>query len=140
VTGSVQGMTLASEGDVPAEGSLNAGIILPKLPEPAESNPVEVAEIMPQYPGGVQALLSFLKKNIHSPNIEEGEDISVKIEFVVNYDGTLENFIVIKSGGDIFDTEVLRVLRKMPLWIPGKSKGKNITVHYTVPVKFINEF
>ena len=95
---------------------------------------------MPQYPGGVHALLSFLKKNIHSPYIEEGEDISVKIEFVVNYDGTLENFRVIQSGGDIFDTEVLRVFKKMPLWIPGKSKEKNIAFHYVVPVKFTSEF
>ena len=138
VTGSGPGMNLSPGGGSLAEGSLDAAIT--KVPVPAEPNPVETAEIMPQYPGGVQALLSFLKKNIHSPNIEEGEDISVKIEFVVNYDGTLENFRVIQSGGDIFDTEVLRVFKKMPLWIPGKSKGKNIAVHYVVPVKFTSEF
>ena len=138
VTGSLPGMNLPQGGEGIAEGSLDAAIT--KVPVPAEPNPVEIAEIMPQYPGGVWALLSFLKKNIHSPNIEEGEDISVKIEFVVNYDGTLENFRVIQSGGDIFDTEVLRVFKKMPLWIPGKSNGKNIAVHYVVPVKFTNEF
>ena len=138
VTGSGPGMYLLQGGGSLAEGSLEASIT--KVLVPAEPNPVETAEIMPQYPGGVQALLSFLKKNIHSPNIEEGEDISVKIEFVVNYDGTLENFRVMQSGGDIFDIEVLRVFKKMPLWIPGKSKGKNIAVHYVVPVKFTSEF
>ena len=136
VTGSGPGMNLSPGGGSLAEGSLDAAF----TKVPAEPNPVETAEIMPQYPGGVQALLSFLKKNIHSPNIEEGEDISVKIEFVVNYDGSLENFNVIQSGGDIFDNEVLRVLKKMPLWIPGKSKGKNIAVYYVVPVKFTSEF
>ena len=57
------------------------------------------AEIMPQYPGSAEALLSFLKKNIHSPvNAEEGEDIIVKIEFVVNTNRNLENFICCKIG------------------------------------------
>lgn len=111
------------------------------LPGPDRPAPVVVAEIMPQYPGGIQALLSFLKKNIHAPaSVEEGEDVSVKVEFVVNYDGSLENFTVIKSGGEVFDNEVLRVLKKMGLWIPGKSKGKNVSVYYTVPVKFTYEF
>jgi periplasmic protein TonB len=136
------GMNLASNADEVEEGGLDGNAAMIKtIPEPDKSIPVAVAETMPQYPGGIQALLSFLKKNIHSPgNIEEGEDVTVKIEFVVNYNGNLENFIVIKSGGAIFDNEVLRVLKKMPLWIPGKSKGKNVAVYYTVPVKFTSEF
>jgi protein TonB len=43
----------------------------------------------------------------------------------------------VKSGGDDFDNEVLRVLKKMPDWIPGKSNGHNVSVYYEVPVKFI---
>ena len=66
--------------------------------------------------------------------------ISVKVKFVVNYNGRLEAFNVLESGGYIFDNEVLRVLRKMPLWIPGKSNGENVSVYYTVPVKFTSDF
>jgi periplasmic protein TonB len=103
--------------------------------------PVAVADIMPQYPDGLKALLNFLKKNLHTPeDIEEGNEISVKVKFVVNYTGEPESFDVIKSGGAAFDNEVLRVLKKMPLWIPGKSNGENISVYYVVPVKFTNEF
>ena len=48
--------------------------------------PVDVADIMPQYAGGIKALLDFLKKNLHSPeDVEEGDEVSVKIKFVVNY-------------------------------------------------------
>jgi len=47
---------------------------------------------------------------------------------------------VIKSGGIAFDNEVVRVLKKMPLWIPGKSNGENVSVYYVVPVKFTIEF
>ncbi|HEY5407892.1 MAG TPA: hypothetical protein VIJ92_12430 [Ginsengibacter sp.] len=47
---------------------------------------------------------------------------------------------MIKSGGIAFDNEVVRVLKKMPLWIPGKSNGENVSVYYVIPVKFTIEF
>ena len=136
-------MNLTSGEDGTGKNNSNGNIIstITKSTAPGEPGPLEVAKIMPQYPGGIQALLSFLKKNIHSPgNVEEGEDVTVKIEFVVNYNENLENFIVVKSGGELFDNEVLRVLKKMPLWIPGKSEGKNVSVYYIVPVKFTGEY
>jgi len=118
----------------------NGRALAQTLEKPAKSDPLGEAEIMPQYPGGTKALLAFLKKNIHSPgDVEEGEDVSVKIKFVVNYNGKLESFNIVKSGGEVFDNEVLRVLKKMPLWIPGKSNGQNVSVYYVVPVKFLNQ-
>jgi len=84
-------------------------------------------------------LINFLKKNLRTPeDINEG-DVSVKVQFVVNYDGMLKSFTVIQSGGNTFDNEVIRVLKKMPAWIPGKSSGENVSVYYVVPVKFTSE-
>jgi periplasmic protein TonB len=98
------------------------------------------ADVMPQYPGGLKALIAFLKKNIHAPaDIDEGREIAVKVQFVVNYNGQLQSFKVMETGGEVFDNEVLRVLKKMPLWIPGKSNGENVAVYYTVPVKFTSD-
>lgn len=101
------------------------------------SVPLENAEVMPQYPGGISALLAFLKKNIKAPaDIDDGEIVTVKIKFVISYEGKIESFSVAQSGGDLFDDEVIRVLKKMPPWIPGKSNGKNVSVYYYLPVKF----
>ncbi len=93
-------------------------------------------DISPEYPGGINALLKFLKSNLHSPDELEAET-QVKVRFVVNYDGTLMRFDVVQSGGEVFDNEVIRVLKRMPRWIPGKSNGDNVAVWYTVPVRFI---
>lgn len=135
--GVVAGMSPAEVGESdPTSTAVNTDV-------PITGKPIAsaAAEIMPQYPGGIRALLSFLKKNIQPPiGAEQGEDVSVKIEFIVNYDGSLDHFNVVKSGGEIFDEEVLRLLKKMPLWIPGKSNGKSVAVYYTVPVKFVSEF
>ncbi|MDQ2862600.1 MAG: energy transducer TonB [Bacteroidota bacterium] len=113
-------------------------VALPQNPKPG---PLETAEVMPEYPGGIKALLLFLKKNLQAPeDVADGNEVSVKVKFIVNYNGKLDGFDVIKSGGTAFDDEVLRVLKKMPLWIPGKSNGQNVSVYYVVPVKFTTEF
>ena len=82
-----------------------------------------------------------LKENLHAPeSIEEGDEIEVKVKFVVNYNGDLQKFDVVKSGGKEFDNEVIRVLKKMPSWIPGESNGENVAVYYIIPVKFKSDF
>ncbi len=125
-----------------AAGRGNAAIMPAAEPVKKDrSIPLENADVMPQYPGGINALLAFLKKNIKAPaDVDEGEIIAVKIKFVINYDGKIESFSVVRSGGDLFDNEVIRVLKKMPLWIPGKSRGENVSVFYCLPVKFTSGF
>jgi protein TonB len=102
--------------------------------------PMANPDVYPQFPGGITALQKFLEKNLHKPDdAEDGKSADVKIRFVVNEDGTITGFDVMESGGDEFDKEVLRVLKKMPRWIPGKSNGRNVSVYFLVPVKFVNE-
>ncbi|HXS58171.1 MAG TPA: TonB family protein [Hanamia sp.] len=125
-------VTGAEGGDSPAA---------PDKPKSSKPIILTAPDVMPQYPGGLKALLDYLKKNLRAPDdIEAGKMISVKVKFVVNYNGRLEAFNLLESGGYIFDNEVLRVLRKMPRWIPGKSNGENVSVYYTVPVKFTSDF
>jgi periplasmic protein TonB len=99
--------------------------------------PANFAEVMPEFPGGLNALIRFLKHNLRTPrDLEENEEANVLVRFVVSFDGALSGFEVTRSGGGDFDREVLRVLTKMPKWVPGKTHGENVSVYYTVPVKF----
>jgi periplasmic protein TonB len=102
---------------------------------PMDPNSVDV---LPSYPGGLEALRKFLERNLNNPKeMEEGESVSVRIRFVVNYNGKLQSFVTVQDGGEEFNKEVVRVLKKMPEWIPGKAKGENVSVYYTIPVKFV---
>ena len=94
---------------------------------------------MPSYPGGMNALRKFLERNLENPrDMEEGEVANVKVKFVVGSNGELQSFVTVQDGGDEFNREVMRVLKKMPNWVPGKSKGQNVSVFYTIPIKFIS--
>ncbi len=118
------------------EGKDTVSIAVPIKPID-KITPTDFAEIMPTYPGGMEALRNFLQKNLQNPqDIEEGQTVAVKIKFVVGYDGTLKSFETVEDGGSAFNNEVIRVLKKMKPWNPGKTRGENVSVYYTIPVKF----
>ena len=68
--------------------------------------------------------------------LEGGQSVSVRVKFVVDYTGKLKSFVTVQDGGDAYNNEVVRVLRKMPDWVPGKTKGENVSVYYVIPVRF----
>ena len=59
--------------------------------------------------------------------VDDQEDI---VQFVVKEDGTLSNFIVLKSVSKSFDNNFIRMLKKMPKWKPGKKNNINVKTIY----------
>lgn len=113
------------------------GEVVPEAPKVDVETPRLAADVMPEYPGGMKALRKFLERNLVSPDeMEEGSIVSVKVKFIVGYDGKLKGFEIVEDGGELYNKEVIRVLKKMPEWIPGKANGHNVSVYYTIPVKF----
>lgn len=103
-----------------------------------ENGIFQVVEEQPQFPGGMAALMEYLKKNIRYPAIckEQGLQGRVIVQFVVNPDSTISDAQVIKPVNPHFDKEALRVVNAMPKWVPGKLRGKPVRVLFTVPVTF----
>ena len=58
------------------------------------------------------------------------------VTFVVKKTGKISHAKVARGVVPALDKEALRVVRKMPRWIPGKMGGKNVDVKYTIPVDF----
>ena len=97
----------------------------------------DAVDVLPSYPGGMDALRKFLQKHLQTPDeLEGGQSVSVRVKFVVDYTGKLKSFVTVKDGGDAYNKEVVRVLKKMPDWVPGKTKGENVSVYYVIPVRF----
>lgn len=110
----------------------------PIVNEEKEPEILNFSEIMPEFPGGKQALINFLQKNLRQPNdFEEGEKITVIASFVVNTQGEIDAINIVQHGRDDLDKEVVRVMKKMPTWKPGIQNGRNVNVFYKVPVTFV---
>lgn len=115
------------------------------LKEPIAAEPVkennkilDVSEVMPEFPGGQAAFIRFLSKNLRVPedSMEPGQTIKIVVRFVVGKDGELSQFEFTKTNGEVFEQEVLRVLKKMPKWKPGLQNGGPVRVYFNLPVVF----
>jgi TonB family protein len=94
------------------------------------------ADVMPQFPGGITALIKFVKKNIQKGNYATGK---VYIKFIIEKDGSLSDLAVMKSLGEAEDAEALRIMKKSPKWIPGMAQGKPIRMKFYIPIYFGDE-
>lgn len=96
------------------------------------------AEKLPQFPGGENALMLFISKNIKYPAKarENGVQGTSIIRFIVDKTGKVTNPKVIRSLDSITDAEAIRVIKIMPNWIPGELKGKKVAVVYTLPIRY----
>ena len=107
--------------------------------EQSESDKVfEVAEKMPSFPGGQDALFDFIEKNIKYPKVAEDNGIQgrVLVTFIVKKDGSLSDVRVAKSADPALDKEAVRLVKSMPKWNPGIHRGRYVNVKFTVPVTF----
>ena len=98
----------------------------------------EVVEEMPDFPGGMKALMEYLSKNIKYPAEAHAKGIQgrVIVCFVVKKDGSIDNIKVVRSVDPYLDKEAIRVITAMPKWKPGKQRGETVNVKFTVPVAF----
>lgn len=93
---------------------------------------------MPRFPGGETELMKFIAEKVKYPAEVQDRGIQgrVFVSFVVNEDGSLSDLEIVESLDPLLDEEFLRVIRLMPRWTPGKQRGQNVAVKYTVPVTF----
>lgn len=103
------------------------------------SRPVyRVAEEMPRYPGGDEALIEFIARHVKYPEdaMKAGRQGRVICAFIVEADGSMSNIQVMRGIHPSLDKEAMRVLSTFPRWTPGKVKGKPVRVAFTVPITF----
>ena len=104
----------------------------------ANDKVLEKAEVMPEFPGGDQALFDFVSKNVVYPEEAKDKEIAgrVLVSFVVEKDGSIGEVKVVQGIGGGCDEEAVRVVKAMPKWKPGKDKGKPVRVSYVMPFTF----
>ena len=91
-------------------------------------------ETMPEFPGGYDAFVLFLKKNIHY--IGSMKSGRVFISFTVNKNGALDDFKIERGINPVNDNEAIRVLKLSPKWKPATLNKKPTSLRYTLPISF----
>ena len=104
----------------------------------ADNNIYDTPEVMPEYPGGVQAMMSFIGENVKYPEdaVKQKVEGRVMVQFVVETDGSISDVHVAKQVFPSLDAEAIRVVQAMPKWVPGREKGNVVRVKYNLPIVF----
>ena len=97
-----------------------------------------VVEQQPEFEGGYEAMLAFIKKNmIYPANARRMQiDGTVHVSFIVSKTGEISEVKVLRGIMTECDNEAVRVVKMMPPWKPGKQNGKPVFVRFIMPIKF----
>lgn len=103
----------------------------------SESNKIfngDDVDQQPSFPGGTNALNTFIVSNLKYPVFaqEKGIQGRVVVKFIVEKDGSISNVEVDRSVPGL-DNEAMRVVKAMPKWIPGQINGKAVKVECSHP-------
>ncbi len=103
-----------------------------------DTAPKTYVETMPQFPGGMDAMYSFIKRTVKYPEIakEAGIEETIYMKFVVDTTGTICRIEVAKGRDKSLIAEATRCLKQMPKWTPGRMNGKVVNVYFTLPFRF----
>lgn len=125
-------VTFQLNGDAPKQATEA------KQPEATDDKIFQVVEDQPEFPGGMEALMKHLSKEIKYPKEaqDKGTQGRVIVQFVVRKDGSITDTKIMKPVDPLLDAEALRVVSEMPNWIPGKQRGEAVNVRFTIPVTF----
>lgn len=125
-----------TEAAAPDESGTTTETVAP-APMPTDSV-YEVAEVMPEFPGGTQALFKFISENLEYPqNAIDGHiEGRVVVQFVVDKAGKAGDIQVVRSIDKMLDQAAIDVVRALPAWKPGMQNGKPVNVRYTLPIAF----
>lgn len=98
----------------------------------------QIADNMPEFPGGMIACLQYLARNIKYPVTaqKEGAQGKVIVQMVIEKDGSVDHVSIVRSITPELDAEAARVVKSMPKWKPATVKDKAVRCRYTVPVTF----
>ena len=127
-----------TDGAVAIDG-LDTGLGLVETVEPVTvPEEVVIAQVMPVYTGGTEALMKFVKKHLRysASARRQGIEGTVYVSFVVSGDGIVKKVSVLRGIHVDLDEEAMRVISMLPGWIGGKQNGLPVNVRMVLPIVF----
>ena len=91
------------------------------------------------FPGGETEMFKFLGGHIRYPQLAVDAGImgTIHTTFVVGRDGTLTRIGLRRGVHPSVDEESLRVVGRMPRWVPASHHGRPVPFQFNLPVRFV---
>jgi len=95
-------------------------------------------EQLPQFPGGEEALMIFLRDNIQYPTECKEKRIQgrVIVKFIIDETGKIICPFIQRHLHPLMDIEALRIVKLMPDWRPASNNGIPSKMCSSLPITF----
>ncbi len=92
----------------------------------------------PEFVGGVKAWSKYMERNLRYPLSAQEDAVQGKVfvSFVVEKNGSITDVTVTRGIGFGCDEEAMKVIKKSPLWKPGRNNGNPVRVRYNMAINF----
>lgn len=103
----------------------------------ATNVPLVMVEVMPEPIGGMSAFMQWVADNYEFPQgvLESGAKGLIQVSFVVEPDGSLSSFDVVRDMGYGSGDAAIRLLKKAKKWNPGVQNGRPVRVSFNLPIR-----
>lgn len=97
-----------------------------------------IIHVMPAFPGGEEKLQLYLAGELNYPVVARENNIqgTVQASFVVSKQGIIRDINILDSPHESLSDEVIRLIKNMPRWEPGRVGVLPVNVRFTLPVYF----
>lgn len=69
----------------------------------------------------------YIRNNLHRPDSAiKGQRVVVVVSFLVQTNGSIDSIRIVKSPGQSFSDEAIRIIKSGPQWKPAESNGKPV--------------
>ena len=103
-----------------------------------EENCFEEPDVLPEFPGGLDALMYYLGEHIRYPVMAKKNKVQgrVVVRFVVQKTGKVGRVEVLESVDKDLAEEAVRVVKSLPDFTPGLVNDEPVNVWFTLPINF----
>jgi protein TonB len=99
-------------------------------------------DVKPVFPEGLEKLNSYINNELLNAGFEKQEKTKTKVKanifsiFVVEKDGSLSDIKILGKVDSRKSEELIKILKSLQKWNPGKQNGINVRVLYALPLHF----
>jgi TonB family protein len=106
--------------------------------DPSQEKIFTVVEQQPEFPGGIDSLMNFLRRNIRYPfaSRQAGHEGTIYVEMVIDKDGSVTGVKTMAGLDATLDAEAMRVVKLLPRWKPGSQNGREVRTQFIIPITF----
>lgn len=91
-------------------------------------------DVKPEFPEGLEKLNSFINENLQKAGLQPEMKTKLYAVFVIEKDGSLSAIQILRAGNLRIKEELIKILKSLPKWSPGKQNEKVVRVHYSLAI------